>query len=67
MANFSNDDTGRELAEALVTTRMAAGTWIQGHECQDRDGNVEVRFQRPMSPTNPDYGAWVESRNTAAT
>lgn len=65
MANFAQSDTGREQAEALVTTRFNSQTWCDGHEAQDKDGNVIVRFQRFMSPSHPDYGAWVESRDTA--
>lgn len=66
MANFTNDLTGREAAETLITTRMVAGTWVEGHQGQDESGNVYVRFIRPMSPTNPDYGAWITSRDDAA-
>jgi hypothetical protein len=66
MANFANNDTGRAQAEALVTTRMTAGTWVVGHQHQNFDGNVSVRFQRPMTAALT-QGAWVESRDTAAT
>lgn len=65
MANFANTNTGRELAEALVRTRMVAGTWIVGHEQQNVDGNVSVRFIRPMTAALT-QGAWVESRDDAA-
>jgi len=67
MANFENTDEGMALAEALCKTRMAAKTWVVAHHGKNQDGNVVVRFQRPMSPTNPAYGAWVESRDDAAT
>lgn len=67
MADFADTDAGREQAEALVTTRMLAGTWVEGHVCENIDGHVQVRFIRFMSSTNPDYGAWIESRDTAAT
>lgn len=67
MANFANTDAGRETAEALVKTRMAAGTWVNGHRAEDKDGNTIVRFQRFMSSTHPDYGEWVESRSDSAT
>ncbi len=67
MANFADTADGRALAEALCTTRMLAGTWIEGHMAENVDGHTIVRFQRPMSPTHPDYGAWVESRDDAAT
>lgn len=65
MANFADNDTGREEAEALVTTQMTAGIWVEGHEAQNVAGHVICRFIRPMSPTAPDAGAWVESRDTA--
>ena len=67
MPNFADNTTGREQAEALVKTRMASKTWVNGHECQSVAGNVQVRFQRFMSSANPDHGAWVESRDDAAT
>lgn len=65
MANFDNDAAGRVTAETLCKTRIAAGTWVNGHMAIDKSGNTIVRFQRFMSPTNPDYGAWVESRDDA--
>lgn len=67
MANFPDTEAGRVAAEDLVKTRMAAGTWIEGHMAVDADAHTIVRFIRPMSPTNPDYGAWVTSRDDAAT
>lgn len=66
MANFADTDAGRSTAEALVKTRMDAGTWVVGFRAQTIDGHTCVRFQRFMSPTNDDYGAWVESRDDAA-
>lgn len=65
MANLANTAAGRSTAEALVKTRMDAGTWIVGFWAIDVSGNTVVRFQRPMSPTNPGYGEWVESRDDA--
>ena len=65
MANFADTAAGRVLAEDLVKTRMAAGTWVVGHMGVNDAGNTVVRFQRPMSATNADYGAWVESRDDA--
>jgi hypothetical protein len=65
MANFSNDSVGRQAAEALCRTRIASGAWINGHMGVDRNGNVIVRFQRPMAPTSAttrSYGGWTESR-----
>ena len=66
MANFANDDTGFEAAQALVLTNMASFACVEGYASHDMDGNTIVRFIRFMSPTNPDYGAWTESRDTAA-
>jgi len=63
MANFADDATGLGQAEALCKTRMASKTWVVAHHALV-DGHPVCRFQRPMSPTNPDYGAWVESRVT---
>jgi len=62
MANFADTQAGFILAEALVTTQMVAGIWVVGHAAMNQAGNTICRFQRPLSPTNPDYGAWVESR-----
>lgn len=66
MANFAATDAGRVAAENLCKTRMAAKTWIVGHMAVDKSGNPIVRFIRPMSPTNPAYGEWVESRDDGA-
>lgn len=62
MANFANTATGRVLAETLCKTRIAAGVWVVAHMAIDKAGNTICRFIRYMSPTNPGYGAWVESR-----
>jgi hypothetical protein len=52
--------TSLAQAEELVRTRMEAGQWIVGHCCKI-NGAPGVRFIRPMSPSAPDEGAWVES------
>lgn len=67
MANFANTAAGRSLAEALVRTRMTAHTWVVGHMAIDASGNTIVRYIRPMSHTADDEGAWLTSRDTAAT
>jgi hypothetical protein len=67
MADFANNATGMAQAEALCKTRMAAKTWVVAHHGVSVVGNVVCRFIRYMSPTNPAYGEWVESRDTAAT
>lgn len=65
MANFTNDADGMADAEALCKTRMAAGVWVVAHHGVSVVGNVVCRFIRYMSPTNPGYGEWVESRDDA--
>jgi hypothetical protein len=50
-----------EQAETLVKTRVANGQWLPGaHSCAI-DGAPGVRFQRFMSASEPDNGAWIES------
>ena len=66
MANFADTQAGFITAEALCTTRMTSKAWLQGHAAINQAGNTIVRFQRPMSATNPGYGAWTESRDDAA-
>lgn len=67
MANFANTGAGRTIAEALVKTRMDAGTWVVGHWAIDINGNTIVRYQRFMSASAPDEGGWLTSRDDAAT
>lgn len=67
MANFAATAAGRVAAEDWAKAKIADKTWVNAHMGVDKDGNTVCRFQRPMSPTNPDYGAWVESRDDAAT
>ena len=48
-------------AEARAVAKVADGTWINAHAAVSGITNTLcVRVQRKMSPTNPDYGAWVE-------
>ena len=67
MANFADTDTGRSQAETLIRTRMVAKTWVVGFRCITIDGHTAVRYQRFMSHTADDEGAWLQSRDTAAT
>lgn len=46
-------------AEARCISQMEAGTWVVAHSCRNEGGTIGVRVQRPMSPTNDDYGEWV--------
>ena len=63
MANFADSAAGRVAAEDLVKTRMASKAWLVGHQAVNAAGNTIVRFIRPMSASNPTYGAWTESRS----
>ena len=54
-------------AEARAVAKVADGTWINAHAQQMFDGTIAVRVQRFMSPTNPDYGAWVDITDDATT
>lgn len=67
MANFANTAVGRTAAETWAKAKIVDGTWVNAHMAIDKDGNTICRFQRFMSPTNDDYGAWVTSRDDAAT
>jgi hypothetical protein len=70
MANFANTEAGRIVAEEWARAKVADGTWLEAHMTVNKDGNVVVRFIRPMAPTDATtkgHGAWVESRDDAAT
>jgi hypothetical protein len=54
-------------AEARAVAKVADKTWINAHAERKFDGTLAVRVQRFMSPTNPDYGAWVEITDDATT
>ena len=54
-------------AEARAVAKVKDGTWINAHAEQKIDGTIAVRVQRYMSPSNPDYGAWVEITDDATT
>ena len=55
-------------ADARAVEKVADGTWIAAHSCRaTTGGKIAVRVQRKMSPTNPDYGAWVELTSDAST
>lgn len=57
MADFSS----LAAAEVRLTALLANRTWLNGHVGRATTGNkIVVRVQRYMSPTHPDYGAWVE-------
>jgi len=57
MASFSDTAT----AEIRCKAQVAAGTWLTAFVGRNFSGAVICRFQRFMSPTNPDHGAWVET------
>lgn len=54
-------------AEIRAYAKVLDGTWINAHACRQNDGTLAVRVQRKMSPTHPDYGAWVEITDDATT
>ena len=66
MANFADSAAGRVAAEDLVNTRMASKAWLVGHQAVNAAGNTIVRFIRPITSALT-QGAWVESRDDAAT
>lgn len=54
-------------AETRAYTKRADRTWINAFAMRQQDGTIAVRVQRYMSPTHPDYGAWVEITDDATT
>ena len=54
-------------AEARAELKMGDGTWVEAHAEQMFDGTIAVRVIRFMSPTHPDYGAWVDITDDATT
>ncbi len=54
-------------AEVRAYAKVADKTWIDAFACRQKDGTICVRVQRKMTPTNPDYGAWVEITDDATT
>ena len=52
-------------AEARAKAKVADGTWVNAHSQKTFSGTIAVRVQRFMSPTNPDYGAWVDITDDA--
>ena len=61
MAAFSN----MAAAETRAYAKVLDHTWISAHAARQVDGTICVRVQRPMSATNPAYGAWVEITDDA--
>lgn len=55
-------------ADARAVAKVADGTWISAHAGRaTTGGKICVRVQRKMSPTHPDYGAWVEITSDSGT
>ena len=52
-------------AETRAYAKRLDKTWINAHAARQVDGTICVRVQRPMSATNPGYGAWVEITDDA--
>jgi hypothetical protein len=54
-------------AEVRLTAKLADHTWVNGYACRaTTGGKFAVRVQRPMSPTHPGYGEYVEITDDAA-
>ena len=53
------------LAEARCKAQIVAHTWVNAHSQRDATGHISVRFQRTMSASHPDYGAWAETTDNA--
>lgn len=51
--------------ETRAVAKVADKTWINAHAARQVNGTLCVRVQRPMSATNPAYGAWVEITDDA--
>ena len=52
-------------AETRAYAKRLDKTWVNAHAARQVDGTLAVRVQRPMSATNPGYGAWVEITDDA--
>lgn len=48
-------------AETRCKSQVVAKTWLVAHAARSTAGAIVARFIRPMSATNPDYGAWTET------
>ncbi len=62
MAAFAN----MAAAETRAVAKVKDGTWVNAHSMRQDDGTIAVNVQRFMSPTNPDYGEWVELTDDTA-
>jgi hypothetical protein len=45
-------------ADERCELKMESGDWVVCHSQRILDGQIAVRFQRFMSPLNPDFGKW---------
>lgn len=45
-------------ADERCEQKMADGSWVVCHSQRIIDGQISVRFQRFMSPLDPDFGKW---------
>ncbi len=57
MASFST----MVASETRCKAQMAAKVWVVAHSARNKSGQIIARFQRYMSPSHKDYGAWVET------
>jgi hypothetical protein len=54
-----------EACETRAYAKVVDKTWTNAHAQRGYMGTLGVRVQRPLSPTHPDYGAWVEITDDA--
>jgi len=47
-------------ADERCEQQVVDGTWVVCHSQRLLDGTIGVRFQRFMSPLNPDFGKWED-------
>lgn len=57
MASFATMTASENRCKA----QMAAKVWVVAHAGRNMSGAIIARFQRYMSPTQRDAGAWIET------
>ncbi len=67
LAETSPDFQDMPEAEARARDLVGDGTWPNAHSQRTFVGDPAVRFQRFMTPTEPDAGGWVESTDSGVT
>ena len=57
MASFTTMTASENRCKAQIVAKV----WVVAHSARNKDGQIIARFIRPMSPTNPGAGGWVET------